>query len=77
MAMRWSETARAMVSVDEHDDDFEAFKHWMRLIDSLLLKRIGLTTKDIADRPYRDMHDDNVRPFEVVSEILSEGLDAL
>ncbi|ACU41833.1 hypothetical protein SEA_MORROW_86 [Mycobacterium phage Morrow] len=54
-----------------------AFKQWMRLVDAQLLKRMGVTTRDIADRCYRDMHDDGLRPFEVVSEIMSEGIDAL
>lgn len=57
--------------------DDAAFEHWMRLVDALLLKKIGLTHLDIADRCYRDMHDDDMRPIEVVNEILSEGLDAL
>ncbi|AEJ94525.1 hypothetical protein PBI_ACHEBE_80 [Mycobacterium phage Achebe] len=57
--------------------DDKAFKHWLTLVDRLLLKHIGLTHRDIADRPWRDMHDDEMRPFEVVSEILEEGIDAL
>ena len=59
------------------EQDQRAFEHWLRLVDSLLLKRIGLTHRDIADRPWRDMHDDMMRPFEVVTQIMSEGIDAL
>ncbi|QHB38019.1 hypothetical protein KIY71_gp84 [Mycobacterium phage Cintron] len=55
----------------------QAFQHWLTLVDRLLLKHIGLTHRDIADRNYRDMHDDGLRPFEVVSEILEEGIAAL
>lgn len=54
-----------------------AFKHWLRLVDQLMVRRLGLTHRDIADRPWRDMHDDGVRPFEVVAEIEAEGIDAL
>jgi hypothetical protein len=53
------------------------FAHWLKRVDALLLRRLGVTHLDIADRLWRDAFDDGVTPAEIVSEILAEGLDAL
>jgi hypothetical protein len=52
------------------------FQHWLRLVDSLLVKRIGITHRDMPDilfggLTWRDMHDENYKPIEAVSEAIA------
>ncbi|ASR86189.1 hypothetical protein SEA_BOBSWAGET_84 [Mycobacterium phage BobSwaget] len=54
-----------------------SFEQWMRHVDGLLLKTWGVTSRDIADRTYRDSYDDGESPAQVVRDIVSEGIDAL
>lgn len=55
----------------------DAFEAWLNRLDAVLLRHIGLTHRDIADRPYRNAFDDGVPPSEVAIEILEEEIDTL
>ncbi|QWS69820.1 hypothetical protein SEA_LEVIATHAN_91 [Mycobacterium Phage Leviathan] len=54
-----------------------SFEVWMKHVDGLLTRAWGVTTRDIADRCYRDAYDDGESPAAVVRDILREGIDAL
>ncbi|AYD87116.1 hypothetical protein SEA_NICOLETERA_89 [Mycobacterium phage NicoleTera] len=54
-----------------------SFEVWMKHVDGLLCKAWGVTSRDIADRPYRDSYDDGESPARVVRDIIAEGIDAL
>ncbi|AOT25011.1 hypothetical protein PBI_KALPINE_92 [Mycobacterium phage Kalpine] len=54
-----------------------SFEVWMRHVDGLLTKAWGVTSRDIADRCYRDSYDSGESPARVVRDIIAEGIDAL
>ncbi|AFV51221.1 hypothetical protein ST20ES_91 [Mycobacterium phage 20ES] len=54
-----------------------SFEVWMRHVDALLTRAWGVTSRDIADRTYRDSYEDGESPATVVRTIIAEGIDAL
>jgi hypothetical protein len=42
------------------------FEQWMRKVDSVLLRRIGVTSGDCRDRLWRDHFEDELTPEEAV-----------
>ncbi|AOT27727.1 hypothetical protein SEA_SMEAGAN_92 [Mycobacterium phage Smeagan] len=54
-----------------------SFETWLKHVDALLTRAWGVTTRDIADRPYRDSFEDGESPAVVVRTIIAEGIDAL
>ncbi|ADB93783.1 hypothetical protein REDROCK_90 [Mycobacterium phage RedRock] len=54
-----------------------SFEVWMKHVDGLLTKAWGVTSRDIADRTYRDSYEDGESPARVVRDIIAEGIDAL
>lgn len=53
------------------------FEMWLRHVDGLLLKVWGVTSRDIADRPWHVAYDSGASPAVVVREIVREGAEAL
>ncbi|AIK67805.1 hypothetical protein AVV38_gp14 [Mycobacterium phage Piro94] len=54
-----------------------SFERWLSHVDGMLCKAWGVTTRDIADRCYRDAFESGESPAQVVRDILREGIDAL
>ena len=48
------------------------FKQWMKQVDTLLERGIGLSSMDISDKCWRDMFDDGITPKEAVSDIIAD-----
>jgi len=73
---RFDSRAEAKASLVRNEDGL-TFAQWLHRVDMGLLRVWGVTTRDIADRCYRDAYNDEISPREMISEIMAEGIDAL
>ena len=48
------------------------FKQWMRAVDRLLERSIGLSAMDLSDKCWHDMFDDGITPKEAAADIISD-----
>jgi hypothetical protein len=46
------------------------FQNWIKLVDQELENTCGLSSDDLADRPYRDQFEDGVTPADAATECL-------
>ena len=55
------------------------FELWMRTLDRMLIKAIGIGAYSLADQPYslRDRFDAGETPREVATEILNNPMEYL
>ena len=54
------------------------FRDWLRLVDTELAKRCGLSHDDLADQPWRAWYDERMTPAQAADECLvSEGFPGL
>lgn len=49
------------------------FEAWMSRVDSVLERRIGLSSQDLSDCCYRDWYDCGMTPSEAATEVLQEN----
>lgn len=48
------------------------FAVWLKLIDGNLVRRVGLTHRDLEDHCWRDLFDDGLSPKDALEEALAE-----
>jgi hypothetical protein len=60
------------ISTDAQRTAFEeaAFAAWMVRVDALLVRKVGLDSRDLPDICYRELHDDGASPAEAASAAL-------
>ena len=53
------------------------FKQWMKTLDKLLIKQIGVGAYSLADQPtsLRDRFEAGESPHEVVAEVLADPME--
>ena len=50
----------------------QSFRQWIREVDLILLRAVGLTSDDLADQPYRDMWEDGLTAMEAAERALED-----
>jgi Family of unknown function (DUF5419) len=56
----------------EHNAWQDRLNEWMHKVDRALLKRCGLTSRDLADQCYADWFDDGMSPAEAAELVLED-----
>lgn len=54
---------------------YSAFPLFMQACDSVLMTRLGMTHRDIADGPWYDYYESEMTAEEAVAEVLTEYND--
>lgn len=44
------------------------FEQWMRVVDALVQKKVGLSAHDLDDQPFRDWYDEGETPLAAARE---------
>ena len=57
--------------------DNETFEGWMAEVDALVESSIGLSTRDLPDRPYYDWYEDYLSPKMVARKVIGSALSGL
>lgn len=52
-----------------NDGDNPTFDQWLVRVNGFL-DRVGLSTNDLPDQPYRDWYDDRLRPIRAANRAL-------
>ena len=49
------------------------FEHWMNRVDSILLRRVGVTSGDLPDTCLHDWYDDGITPGQAAQLLIEAG----
>lgn len=50
------------------------FKQWLKQIDIILLRELGVGWTDLIDQCWRDMYDDEITPKEATQDIINDPM---
>ena len=50
------------------------FEHWMKRVDSILLRTVGVTSGDLPDACLYDWYDDELTPRQAAQLLIEAGL---
>jgi len=53
------------------------FEDWMRVVDALLVNRIGLSSSDLDDTPYRDWYDEGLSAIQAARRAVRAAQDSM
>lgn len=57
-------------------DENRSFNQWMRQVDANLEAQLGVSSRDLADAPYRDYFTDGLSAREAADEVVAENIEA-
>ena len=49
-----------------------SFNQWLAAVDRHLVRRVGVTTGDLADQCYADWFEDGITPFQAAQLVLQD-----
>ena len=51
-----------------------SFEAWMARVDDALVRKVGVSSGDIPDIPYRDLFDQGITPEEAADEAIENAM---